>query len=208
MSPIKSLLSLVVLTVFAGGCQLGVSRPWQQADLPTHDRQRAFNAAKDVLAKHFEIAEASWTRGVIETKPQVFDRKKAGTLADLRGAGGRWRRTVYVEFENSDLTVVALVAVRLEREGTDQAISIAKTGGYGGHSVDVPRAEPFGSASRTGSAEQVWVEVGYDASQAKELLAQISEAIARLEKGEAPPAGLSPKEEAEETRRLGGELDK
>jgi hypothetical protein len=205
MNHAKIALLAATLLVSAVGCQTAATRAWQQADLPTHDRQRAFDAARAVLGKHFEIAEASWTKGTIETKPQLIDRKKAGTLADFRGAGGRWRRTVSFELSSSELTVVGMVAVRLEREGTDQAVAIARSGGYETHAVDAPSSEPFGMSPNARPGQQVWVEVGYDKDMAREILAEIGERVGGMEKADAPPAVATPKEEAEEMQKLGAE---
>jgi hypothetical protein len=197
------MLLLIALAAMAGGCQAGLARPWQEADFPTHDRQHAFDAAKEAISKHFEIAEASWTRGVIETRPQVFDRKKTGTLADVRGAGGRWRRTVFFELEHSDLTIVGRVAVRLEREATDQAFASARSGGAGERPMEGPSSRPYGAQPGARQSEPVWVETGYDADLARELLAEIGQRITQQEKRESAPTGLTPQQEAEETRRLG-----
>jgi hypothetical protein len=198
----KNILLILSIAAVAAGCQSAATRAWQSADLPTHDTQRAFEAAKDVLARHFEIANANWTKGTIETKPQLFDRSKSGTISDFRGAGGRWRRSVSFELDRDALTMVARVAVRLEREGTAAAIALAGSGGEGGRVADVPPTLPLIATPGAKSSEQVWTEVGYDASLAREILNQIIERAGRLEKGEAAPMGLSPKAALEETRKL------
>ena len=199
----KLTLLVVSAAVLAAGCQPAATRAWQSASLPTHDPQRAFEAAKDVLAKHFEIGSANWTKGTIETRPQLFDGSKSGTISDFRGAGGRWRRTVSFELDRDALTVVARVAVRLEREGTAAAIALAGSGGEGGRVADVPPTLPLVATPGAKSGEQVWTEVGYDAPLAREILNQVIERVGQLEKGEAAPMGPSPKSALEETRKLG-----
>jgi hypothetical protein len=198
MSPIHRAVPLIALVLLAAGCQAQDLRPWQQANLPTHNSQLAFQAAREVMAAHFEIAEASWTKGTIETRPQAFDGKRAGTLADVRGAGGRWRRIVSFELAHDESAVVGMVNVRLEREGTAQAVAIAQSGGDEGRGVEGPRSQPF--ASRPGDA--VWTEVGRDDALARELLSEIAERIAKAEKGEALPVESSPQKEIDEARRL------
>jgi hypothetical protein len=207
MKPIQLIPVLVIAGLLAGGCGEMSSRAWQHAQLPTHDWQSAFDVSHEVLKKHFDIAEASVTKGTIVTKPAVFDRPRSGTLADIRGAGGRWRRTVSLELSRGGLVMDARVAVILEREGTNAAIAIAESGGYGERSTDVPRSQPLISERGRGPAP-VWVEVGSDANLAREILAQISERLQKMERQEAPPAGQSPKEAAEETRKLGAEATK
>ena len=199
----KNILLLLPVLAAVAGCQSAATRAWQQADLPTHDAQRAFEAAKDVLSKHFQIASANWTKGIIETRPQLFDRSRSGTLSDIRGAGGRWRRTVSFELDRDALTMVARVAVRLEREGTATAIALAGSGGEGGRVADVPPTLPLAATPGARSGEEVWTEVGYDASLAREILNQIIERAGQLEKGEAAPEGQSPKAALEETKKLG-----
>ena len=207
MSPLKFLPVLVVAALLAGGCGAGASRAWQNARLPTHDWQRAFDVSQEVLKQHFEIAEASVTKGTIITRPAAFDRAKSGTLADIRGAGGRWRRIVSIELSRGGLDVDASVAVILEREGTNAAIAIAESGGYAGRANDVPRSQPLISERGRGLAP-VWVEVGNDPGLAREILAQIAERIQKAEKQEALPSVPGAKEAFEETRRLGAEANK
>ena len=207
MSPLKFIPVLVVAALAAGGCQDAATRTWQNARLPTHDWQRAFEVSQEVLKEHFDIGEASVTKGTIVTRPQAFDRAKGLTLADIRGAGGRWRRTVTIELSRGGLDVDARVAVILEREGTNAAIAIAESGGYAGRANDVPRSQPLISERGRGSAP-VWVEVGSDAGLAREILAQIAERIQKAEKQDAPPSVPGAKEAFEETRRLGAEANK
>lgn len=207
MSPLKLLTVLVVAALVAGGCGGASSRAWQHAQLPTHDWQTAFQVSQDVLKEHFEIAEASVTKGTIVTRPAVFERARSGTLADIRGAGGRWRRTVSLELSRGGLEMEARAAVILEREGTNAAIAMAQSGGFEEHTADVPRSRVYGSDRSSGSLP-VWTEVGNDPTLAREILAQIAERLQRIEKQDAPPAIPSPREAAEETRRLGAEADK
>ena len=152
----------------SGGRVRGRGRsPWQAADLGTRDSVRAFEAAEAVLKQHFEVAESKWTSGTLSTRPQTFQRKREGTLADIRGAGGRWQRTVYFELENSGSTVVGRCAVQLEREATEAAIAVARSGGYEPHAADVPSSRPFGDRPVRKRGDQVWVDVGYDAGLAR-----------------------------------------
>jgi hypothetical protein len=208
MSPIQQAVLSAAILVLAGGCQMDATRPWQQTDLPTHDRQMAFDAAKTVLARHFEIADSSWTRGTIETRPRIFTRKATASLADIRGAGGRWRRTAFFEFDTDGSTVIALVAVRVEREGTAQAAVIAQAGGDAEHPVEAPKGGPISRVPSASAREEVWTDMGYDAAAAKELLNEITAEIVRRQRREVTPTGLSPEKEAEEARRLGEELNK
>jgi hypothetical protein len=210
MKPIRLIpaLMLTAAALAAGGCGEAATRAWQRADLPTHDWQLAFDAAQDVLKGHFDIAEANLTQGTVETKPQLVDRPRSGTLADIRGAGGRWRRTVSVELGRGGLAITASVAVRLERESTAAAIAIAESGGYEQRPADVPRSQPLIAEPGARPQTPVWVEVGYDAQLAREILSQIAERVQKAEKGEAPPMGQSPKEAADETRRIGRQQDR
>ena len=191
--------------VLAGGCGAGADRAWQAADLGTRDSVRAFEAAEAVLKQHFEVAESKWTSGTLSTRPQTFQRKREGTLADIRGAGGRWQRTVYFELENSGSTVIGRCAVQLQREATEAAIAVARSGGYEPHAADVPSSRPFGEQAGPKRGEQVWVDVGYDAGLAREILAQIAERVRRMEQGEAPPKVPSAKQDVDESRKIGAE---
>ncbi|MCX5685840.1 MAG: hypothetical protein NT049_19475 [Planctomycetota bacterium] len=207
MSPLKFIPVLVVAAILAGGCQDAANRTWQNARLPTHDWQRAFEVSREVLKEHFEIGESSVTKGTIVTRPQAFDRAKGLSLADLRGAGGRWRRTVTIELSRGGLDIDARAAVILEREGTNAAIALAQSGGYEEHTTDVPRSRVYGSERGSGTPP-VWTEVGNDAGLAREILAKISERLQKAEQQEALPNMQSPKDAAEETRKLGAELNK
>ena len=181
------ILLVVAAAALAAGCEGAATRAWQSAELPTHDRQRAFDAAQDVLAKHFEVARANYTQGTIETKPQAFDRERSGTLADLRGAGGRWRRTVSFELSRGGLAMTGRAAVRLEREATAAAVAIAESGGHEPVAADGPPSRLPGAQPGARTGGEVWVEVGYNASLAYEILAQIAQQIAQAEKGETRP---------------------
>ncbi|MFO8012894.1 MAG: hypothetical protein R6X20_06255 [Phycisphaerae bacterium] len=196
----RSLLVLLALAA-AAGCQ-EATRTWQRQPMPSHDRQRVFQAAQEVLERSFRIAEANITRGTIETAPALFDRGGGGTLADLRGAGGRWRRTAFVDLERSGLTVVAKVAVLLEREATDAAVAVAAQ-----HRTAPERELPVDRPGDPVLAERpkraVWMEVGEDKSLARELLGAIAQRVREMERDEAVPMGQSPREAADEVRRLG-----
>jgi hypothetical protein len=193
-------LILVAFASVAGGCDAALLRPYQQMDLPTHSRQLAFDAAKEVIGKHFEIATASWVKGVIESKPQLFDGKKSGTLADYRGAGGRWRRIVSFELADDGSSMIGQADVRLEREATDQAIAASRTGGYEEGTSGRLRSDSLSSSTSTRSS-QVWVDAGHDDALAKELLSEIAAQVSSLEKREVRPALSSPEKDIEESRK-------
>ena len=194
---------LVLAAVTAAGCQQA-NQAWQRQPMPSHDRQRVFQAAREVLEQHFQVADANVLRGTIETEPQVFKRGGGGILADLRGAGGRWRRTVFFEMERSGLTVVAKVVVRLEREATEAAVAVAEQ-----HRTAPEDELPAASHREVTVAERpkepVWMEVGEDKALARELLGTIAGRVREMERGEAVPTGQSPREAADEVRRLGQE---
>ncbi len=195
------LLSLLLATAAAAGCQ-EASRAWQRQPMPSHDRQRVFQAAQEVLERHFRIADANLIRGTIETEPALFDRGGGGALADFRGAGGRWRRTALFEMERAGLTVVGKVAVRLEREATDAAVAVAEQHRTAPEE-ELPAAS-HGEPMRGGRpGEAVWMDVGEDKALARELLGAIARRVREMERDEAVPVGQSPREAAEEVRRLG-----
>jgi len=68
----------------------------------------------------------------------------------------------------------------------------------------LPRTGPQQVRTRA-KGDEVWVEAGYDAALARELLSEIAEKAGQAERSEAVPQGESPKEAAEETRRIGAE---
>jgi len=197
----RCLLLVLAAAAAAPGCREAM-RPWQRQPMPSHDRQRVFQAAREVLEQHFRIAGANVVRGTIETEPQVFDRKGGGTLADLRGAGGRWRRTVFFATDRSGLTVVGKVVVRLEREATEAALASAEQHRTAPED-ELPAASHREAALGERPKEPVWMEVGEDEALARELLGTIAERVRRMEREESVPAGQSPSEAAEEVRRLG-----
>jgi len=177
-------------------------REWQRQPMPSHDRQRVFEAARAVLESHFKIADANFVRGTIETRPQVFERPRRGTLADLRGAGGRWRRIVSFRMEREGLTVVAEVAVRLQREATEAAVAMAEQHRTAPED-ELPASPPGAGTAGSRGDQAVWMDVGWDAALARELLSAIAERVRGLERAaEVPTGGQSPAEAAEEVRRL------
>jgi len=197
----KRSLLLLLVPVVAAGCK-EATRAGQRQPMHSDDRQRVCQAAREVLEEHFQIADANVIRGTIETEPQVFDRGGGGTLADLRGAGGQWRRTVYFGMERSGLTVVGKVAVLLEREATAAAIAVAEQ-----HRT-APEDELPARSDRDHSLgdrpkQPVWMDVGEEKSLARELLGTIAQRVRAMEREEAVPMGQSPREAAEEVRRLG-----
>ena len=203
----RPMLLLIGVALAAGGCSSAAVRPWQSADMATGDRQRVFEAAREVLAKHFQVAEVNFPRGTIETQPQAFDRSRSGTLADVRGAGGRWRRTVYFEMGPEGMTTFARVAVHLEREATAAAESIVQARSDARES-ELPRVGPRYAKPPSQPSREVWVEIGYDAPLAREILAQITQRVRQAQQGDQVPLGQSPKDAAEETRRIGAELNR
>jgi len=208
MKPIRWLGLAAVLGTVAvclAGCQNG-GRAWQRQAMPAGDRQQVFQVAMETLEAHFEIAKSNIVRGTIETKPQVYDGPRSGTLADLRGAGGAWRRTVFVELERDGLTTVARVAVRLEREATEAAAVQSDTVRTG-PSEELPpvpdRERPVASRPR----DTVWVEVGYDAALARELLGAIASRVRRVQDTEGFPELDSVRKMADEMRRMDGRTE-
>ena len=197
----KRALWMLGLVVTVAGCRAGASRGWQRSSMPSHDRQHVFEAARAVLSEHFEVAEANFVRGTIETRPQVFDRRRSGTLADVRGAGGRWRRTVSFEMDRDGLTVAAAVSVRLQREATEAAVAMTETARPDRVDELPPSAHGGGVGRRP--TDPVWMDVGYDDALARELLGMVAERVRVRQEGDAMPAGQSPQEAAEETRRIG-----
>ena len=198
----KRALLVLVLAAAVAGCRGAASRAWQRSPMPSHDRQTVFEAARAVLAEHFEVADANIVRGTIETRPQVFDRRRTGTLADVRGAGGRWRRTVSFEMDRHDLTVVAAVSVRLEREATEAAVAMSETA-RPDRVDELPPSTHGGVEVGRRTTDPVWMDVGYDDALARELLATVAERVRTRQRGDAIPEGQSPGEAAEETRRIG-----
>ncbi len=201
MNRARSAILLVALATSLGGC-VAQLRGWEQTTLPTHDRQRAFDAARAVLERHFEVAESSWTRGVIETEPRVFEREPGTSLADLRGAEARWRRTATCELGRDGLTMTARVMVRLQRQGTDQAAVMS--GGTDGDAYrQVPESSPPGTMPGSARPREVWTDVGYDEAFAEKLLDEIREEVRRGEAREAAPPGETPEEVFEESYEIG-----
>jgi len=198
----KRAFLVLALLVVAAGCRTAGSRAWQRSPMPSHDRQEVFDAARLVLSEHFEVADANFVRGTIETRPQVFDRQRSGTLADVRGAGGRWRRTVSFEIDRDGLTVVAAVSVRLQREATEAALAMTETA-RPDRVDELPPSTHGGTRVGRGPTDPVWMDVGYDDALARELLATLAERVRARQQGDAIPGGQSPREAAEETRRIG-----
>ncbi len=193
----KRIVLTAGLAALAAGCA-AQTRGWQETELPTHDWGRAYEAAKGVFEQRFEIARSSWTRGTIEAKPEVGEGEGEGTLADLRGAGGTWRRQASCELLRDGLTVLARVAVRLERKATDQ-VAVMRTGGDETAANEVPYSTPRGSrpAMSRGGGE-VWMDVGYDAEMARRILAAIAEQVADAEARE----GRTPMPDMGEAERM------
>lgn len=200
----KRWLLLAGFLAVAAGCEGTGSRAWQRSPMPTHDRQVVFDAAREVIAEHFEVAKANFVSGTIETRPQIFDGQRGGTLADVRGAGGRWRRTVSFEMGRDGLAVVAAVAVRLEREATEAAVAMSETAGPA-RADELPPSPRGGGNVRRRQADEVWVEVGSDDAMARELLSAIAERVGANERGGRMPEGQSPQDAAEEVRRIGAQ---
>jgi len=199
----KRSLMLVLVPVLAAGCQESM-RDWERQPMPTRDRQCVFRAATQVLEKHFTIADSSIVRGTIETEPQVFDRRREGTLADVRGAGGQWRRTVFFETRQTGLDVVARVSVRLQREATDAAMAQADQHRTAPE-TEYPTARESDRDPMSRAKEGVWMETGHDPALARELLGAIHDRVELLEADVTVPVGQSPREAADEVRRIGSE---
>ncbi|HUX02930.1 MAG TPA: hypothetical protein VMY35_18375 [Phycisphaerae bacterium] len=193
----------VAVAALAAGCG-SASRGWEQASLATHDREKAFEAARKVLGRHFGVAEANWVRGEIRSRPKVLDRERAGTLADVRGAGGRWRGTAVCEIDREGLVAVARVTVRLEREATAATAVMADTGRED-QGQDKPPSVPRMAEPGPGTDREVWVETGYDRPMARDLLAEIVQEVQRLESRETLPPDQSPQDIVEESRQMGAE---
>jgi len=200
MIPVNRLLLVAILALAAVGCE--ASRPWQTRVLGTNDRQRAFEAAKDVLGLHYEVAESNWTAGTVETKPQMFEGKKFGTLADVRGAGGRWRRIVYCQVEHDGLGVVAHVAVLMQRETSAAGAAVAYDTGQPERASGAEKP-PLPASEYERPVRRVWSDAGYDANLASEILAEMAAKVELSERRETPSQGQSPKDIIEESRKYG-----
>jgi len=202
MARLLVVLALTAVALAAIGCDSAALRPWQKSPLPTHDVARAYDAAREVMARHFRVAVANFTQGLVETRPEVIDKPRNMTLADVRGAKGRWRRTVYFEMDRDGLNVLGRVAVLIEREATAEAAAIAGTMDADARESELPRTGARYTRPPGKPAKEVWIEVGYDAALARELLSEIAEAVSRAEGDEAMPAAPSAKDVGDEIRRL------
>ena len=198
----KRALLVLGLAATVAGCGGAASRGWQRNPMPSHDRQRVFEAARKVLDEHFEVADSNVVRGTITTRPQIFDRQRTGTLADVRGAGGKWRRTVSFEMDRDGLTVVAAMSVRLQREATEAALAMSETA-RPDRLDELPPSTHGGVRVGPRRSRPVWVDVGYDDALARELLAMLAERVRAGQQRDAIPQGQSPEDAAEETRRIG-----
>jgi hypothetical protein len=205
MQPRIGWLLLAATALVATGCAATEHRAWQHRELPTHDRQRAFQAARDVLARHFDVADANIVQGTIETHPHIVDRPREGTMADWRGAGGRWRAAAQCQIGREGLNIVASVLVPLQREATAAAMAIAGTG-RDDLEGEIPESQPSLVGPVAGADEEVWTEAGYDETMARELLAEIVREIQIVQRDEAVPLGASPEEVMEESKRLGDRM--
>jgi hypothetical protein len=202
MRTASAMAALGIVVAAMAGCAAG-ERAWQSARLPTHDRDRAFAAAREVLGRRYGVADANWSRGVVEAKPQRFAGPGKGTLADLRGAGGAWRRTATCRIERDGLDILARVAVRLERDRSAEALAMADVGREAG-SGEAPRTvvEP----TRTGAAREAWVDAGYDRETARELLAAIENEVRRAGAEDVVPDVDAPRDLMEESKRIEREM--
>jgi len=104
--------------------------------------------------------------------------------------------------ERSGLTVVGKVAVLLEREATAAAIAVAEQHRTAPED-ELPIASDGDHSLGDRPKRPVWMEVGEDKSLARELLGTIAQRVREMERKEAVPMGQSPREAAEEVRRLG-----
>ncbi|MBE3132477.1 MAG: hypothetical protein IMZ55_03315, partial [Acidobacteria bacterium] len=114
------------------------------------------------------------------------------------------RRTASFEMDRDGLTILGRVAVRLEREATAAAVAMSETA-RPERADELPPSAPGNGRGVSRPEKEVWVEVGYDDALARELLAAVAEEIRKAEGGEALPPGQSPKDAAEETRRIGAQ---
>jgi hypothetical protein len=190
------MLAIVALT--AVGCE--TSRPWQSRVLGTNDRQMAFDLAKEFLGQHYEVAESNWTAGTIQAKPQMFEGKKFGTLADVRGAGGRWRRIVYCEVDHDGLGIVARVAVLQQRETSAAGAAVAFDTGQPEHASGA-KQPPIEGQEYERPVRRVWTDAGYDAGLAREILGELAAKVEQSERRETTPQGQSAKDLIEESKK-------
>jgi hypothetical protein len=203
MKRLLMVCALAGLAVACGGCGAETMRPWQQQPLPTHDAASAFAAAREVLSEHFKIASADFAKGAIETKPERVDKPRGTRLADIRGAGGRWRQTAYFELDREGLGVTGRVAVRLEREVTAEAVAGTDMMDSDVRTSELPRSGARYNKPPSKPADQVWMDVGYDAGVARELLSKIADLVAKGEKGEEMPGVPTSKDIPSEIHKMG-----
>jgi len=197
----KRLVAVVILAGVAVGCRAG--RGWESMELPTRDRQRAFDAAQETLEKYFGAVETNWTKGTLETRPQLFDRKREGMVTDLRGAGGRWRRTVSCVIDRSGMEVTANVAVRLEREATVAAAVMTETG-QPENAERSSGATPGTSRATKEPGSLEWTDAGYDESLAREILGEIARRVRDANSDDVmPDDGPSVQDMVKEAREIG-----
>ena len=88
-------------------------------------------------------------------------------------------------------------------ESPAAAVAVSEAAGETGDELPGPAARRATASAR--ASEEVWMEVGYDDGLARELLAAIAERARQAAQGEELPKGQSPKDAAEETRRIGAQ---
>ena len=104
--------------------------------------------------------------------------------------------------DRDGLTVVAAVSVRLQREATEAAVAMTETA-RPDRLDELPPSTHGGVRVGRRPTTPVWMDVGYDDALARELLGMLAERVRVRRQGDAIPEGQSPKDAAEEARRIG-----
>jgi len=174
----KATILLVALAGLLAGCQARQD-DWQSMLLPTTDYQAAFMAAREVLAKDYTIAHASFAQGVIETQPQLFQKTGAERQPGAYASGGAaqaYRRTVLCRLERTQESVTVKITVNVERQGASQAETLVVTQGGESHAAGAERRWQALDEHRA----TYWADIGRDRELETALLERIRARFAEL----------------------------
>ena len=171
---------LVGMVLFAGGCATRQAT-YERVHLPGVTREKAYDAARSVLERHFEIADADAAAGTIDTHYRV--REVEGGLSRFPRA---FLNLDHIPDELFTHRRRAKAMVRSENDGSAVSLMVQKERLYteagAGPSLEreydpVSSANPTGFGGKAWETEETWSPVGSDRAMERALLREIAEKL-------------------------------
>jgi len=169
MSRYGLLVMGIIAAALPGGCATR-GAPGSRLTLPDVSYKVAFATARAVMSKHFKVASADPTTGLILAKPKPVSARPERLL----GGSSPARHVAKMRLGSGDGHVVVLVSVALQRQGASSYRQMQPGDDYS----SVPNQTPAqDTAATTVEQNEAWQTQSHDRGLERQILNELYQAL-------------------------------